>query len=355
LDIGFFACKGQKCGNLEIGAAATQTAGSCALIDNETGSGYCAGTHANNAVVIQNKSGVFDPNMNYQIQLDVMVNGKTGDNGVYFAAGAVGIGNYATWDPNSCAFAITGTGVVGATTHWLANGNAATPTAAATCAVATTARAVRVVTASSAVFSAGTKYLYIDLPSFVYDLALIKAGDVVSVQVSLLKTPCGTIFSDAMCIGTFGCEVLTQYRSLLFPYFGKPLAAGGYFYNGIAITNVSGVDGQVVFFLYEEDGDKFRIDTNQTVKANNVYQTTLSKLVETGSSQALTGSAGDGVPGNAKGYVVACTSFISDGFALIGNATTGESMGYLARYENQAGGKTAVANDRYQAVCATVK
>lgn len=353
LDIDFFACKGAKCGNIEIGAAASQQAGTCVFFDNEDGSGYCPGTHLNNKVVIQNKTGVFDASMNYQIQLDVLVNGKTGDNGVYFSAAAVGVGNYATWDVNSCAFATNAAGIVGLTNYRLANGNVATPLAAPSCTVPTTARAVSVITDSSALFAAGTKYLYIDIPSFTYDLSLIKAGDVVTVQVSLLKTPCGTIFSKPACIGTFGCEVLTSYRSLLFPYFGVPLAAGGYFYNGIVITNVSSVDGNVVFFLYEEDGDKFRVETNQTVKANNVYQTTLSALVESGSAQAIAGSAGDGVPGNSKCYVVACTSFISDGFALIGNATTGESMGYLARYENQAGGNAAV-NDRYQAICGTI-
>lgn len=360
LAMSFLACKDRFCGFIKVGEPGDQATGflgvPCTAF-NLDGSGYCDNAKGrSNGIYIMNQSGLFDTTIEYQISLTILVNGVTSANGgVYFSNGSIGATAYTGVTSNDCKTLAGATPIVvgGTSGNMTPDSRIAGPT---DCGVPVANRAVSLVTAGAKFMPVNTRILGITMPSLIYDKSMIKAGDKVEVQVSLNKPPCGTLFAGTHCVGTFGCDDVSNYQSLLFPYFGKPAAAGGYFYNGMVITNLGTADGTVVFFLYEEDGDKFRIDVANKVKANNVYQTTLSKLVELGTVQMLAGSTGDNVPGNAKGYVVACTSFVSDGFALIGNATTGESTGYLPRYENQDNAAVAGAmNDRYQKVCATIQ
>lgn len=353
LDVGLFECKERRVGNIDIG----ETDQTGCIFDNESGTGYCTENY-NNHMIIESKNGTFDNRHLYVVGLGIFVNGKDGDNGVYFTGSQdLRIALYDDdFNRNACGSDLGATSDVG-TTFLMADKDLDEPAKpTSTCTFDPEDDRSVFVTSGALSFPGDIQYIQIDIPTLKFDRARIKEGDVVSIGVQLVKPPCGSIYSGLMTIGTFGCGA--SYRSLLYPYFGVPAAAGGYFYNGLAVTNIGKSAGNLSFFLYEQDGDIFRYDVAEPVAAHSIYQTTISQLVETGTPVTVANSSGDGVAGNAKCYVVACTGFLSDGFALLGNTATGESLGYLPRYENQEGpaSSSGLTNDysRYQAVCETL-
>ncbi len=98
--ISFASCVNPECGYIPTPLPGSEgnPAGSCYPINNEAGygivagtgyatvsDGYCALTHRNNRMILQNVSGMgFDAGL-YQVQLEILVNGHNGDQGAYFA------------------------------------------------------------------------------------------------------------------------------------------------------------------------------------------------------------------------------------------------------------------------------
>jgi hypothetical protein len=250
---------------------------------------------------------------------------------VYFSSDPVAVGASATNLTNTCGWVTTSGGL--ADTHYRYS-NGAYNTAAAPvatdpdCSIASAARAVRVLTDANAFVGANNiRYLYIDFPSMVYDTSQVSEGDQVSIRYELRRFPCGTIYTGEQCVGTFGCAAATVVRQLFYPYF-TAFAPEDTFWDGIVITNVDNTNGTATITVYESDGDISSMTA--TVNAVAQYVNLLSEMA--GGLTATANSAGDGTIGNSTCYVVVCTNFDSDGFAMIADTSDqGESMGYLPR------------------------
>jgi hypothetical protein len=78
-------CKDRSTGNIPIGETAGQgSSETCDYFDNETNSGFCSNVaHANNKLIIRSVNSAFDQ-VDYDVTVEILVNGVAGDNGVYF-------------------------------------------------------------------------------------------------------------------------------------------------------------------------------------------------------------------------------------------------------------------------------
>jgi hypothetical protein len=257
----------------------------------------------------------------YMVTMEVLVNGASGDNGVYFSDDPLQSGAYDT-STDACLM----TGMMSHTaSYYTAVGAPATPEAQSTlCTVAFAGRAVRMVTAASSLGIGTTQdYLAFDLPWFNYQLDMIAEGDVVTIMVTLTKVPCGTVFSGEFNIGTFGCPTtpVTPTSCIYFPYFTEIGADADAYWDGIVITNMASTDATVTITVYEADGDVGTATV--TVNSMSQYVNLLSNI-----TFATSGTLGDSscyVQANATG------SSNIDGFAMMARQDTGESMGYLPR------------------------
>jgi hypothetical protein len=172
-------CKDRSTGNIPIGETAGQgSSETCDYFDNETNSGFCSNVaHANNKLIIRSVNSAFDQ-VDYDVTVEILVNGVAGDNGVYFSNTGVKSQGYDT-EEDACAGAST-SAVGGTTKYYNSADGSITPAAPASnnCTVKTVNRAVKlVVTEDDLDLGATNDYLYIDLPSFNYDLAEVSDGD----------------------------------------------------------------------------------------------------------------------------------------------------------------------------------
>jgi hypothetical protein len=265
------ACNKSEAGNIIRGVPGAGQGGIvCTSFDNETGVGYCAGTNYKNYLILENTA-LFEKDVEYIIDATILVNDKTGDNGVYFSADKIGTRVFNTKD-TACAT----TGPVGMTqvaagtnyTYQKADGEAATPraanfnAAAANCSVADDARAVSLKTPKDFIVSApNMRDLFIDLPALNYDRGIVKDGDRVEIQYTISKVPCGVLATGKHFIGTFGCAALKT--CMYFPYVFTT-GYGGWDC-GVAISNVSKgevpVDKmEVKFTFYASDGKAYTFE-----------------------------------------------------------------------------------------------
>jgi hypothetical protein len=341
LAIEFDPCKGQAPGYIPIGSKITQGSETCVAFDNDheelpppmlpgvDDNGFCTFTHIANDIILEATNVPYDI-ATYTVRLDILVNGVGGNNGVYFSNEPLAVGAY-TSNPG-CGLAHTDmTG-----TYTYLNGLMAPATPALPnfweCDVASfpDARAVTLITDPTAPeadlgITAGTEdFLAFNLPAFNYDLDEITAGDVVSVQITISKIPCGTIFIGTWQIGTFGCLSAPQMSGLLFPYFTEIDASADLFWDGIAITNPGLTAGSALITVVEADGDQGTITV--TVPAMGQYVNLLS-------SMAFVQTVGTGTLGDSTCYIRVNVTGVSgiDGFGMIARQDTGESMGYLPR------------------------
>jgi len=341
-NIVFDPCKNEICGRIVIGAQQDQGTSTCTSFDNESYAGYCPNSHLDNKKVIfsstpfSNLVNLNDANL--MVSVEIMVNGQTGDNGVYWAQGALATGGYDASHKTNCDYVTEGNPIandiyyLGSGTSNLADATIMPAAVNIGCAIPSNNRVVKFTTAQSNLnLASGDVYLYLDLPSFNYDLNVIDAGDQVTVKITLTKYPCGELFSGETCIGTFGCDNPEVYTPVLFPYFAP--ANSNVFTNGMVITNLGSTAGNITLFWYEQDGDAFQIpitDYNGATElaANGIYLNTLGSIME---SEPATRIAGTGEFGDSRCYVVACTNFTADGFALVFDPSNGVSTGYLPR------------------------
>lgn len=323
VDIDFEACyKGGVPGRIALGSAGVvQGAGdNCYGFDNEDPEGYCSGYQPVDNTMVIAASQPFDQ-AQYTVTMEILINGASGDNGVYFSNEALRSGAYDT-STDACLM----TGMMSHTaSYYNAVGAPATPEArSALCTVAAAGRAVRMVTAASSLGVGTTQdYLAFDLPHFNYQLDMVADGDVVTIAVTLTKVPCGTVFTGEFNIGTFGCPspVVTPTSCIYFPYFTEIGADADAYWDGIVITNRASTEATVTLTIYEADGDTGTATV--TVSAMSQYVNLLSNIVFT-----TTGTLGD-----SSCYIQASAVGSSniDGFAMMARQDTGESMGYLPR------------------------
>jgi hypothetical protein len=279
--------------------------------------------------------------VNYQIILEILVNGDPSYQGVAWSNQVVGADGF-----NSVAEAcndIDGDPAVGAQaayTYYRSDG-VAIPAAnveaphSNVCDIgdgtggSTDARAVSLTTEASLLdLAASNDVLRIDLPAFNYDLDLVSQDDEVTVAVTLLKTPCGTLYVDEIEIGTIGCVEIqtTQTSKLLFPYF-TPIEADDAWWDGVAVINLTANDGTVAVTVYEMDGDIG--STTIDLPAGGMFLSTLADML----AGMTLDTTVDGTLGNSDCYIKMLASGTSsiDGFAMMGYSDGGWGIGYLPR------------------------
>jgi len=320
----FEACKAAKVGRIPMGTG-NQTSGTCDAFDNETAATYCSGTHGANNLIIQKTNGTWE-SASYNLTLEIMVNGVSGDNGVYFANTAITSGGYLT-ETAACA-AGSNAGLGGTQKYYNAAGSTSgvTPGLKATdnCTVLAANRVVKFTAEGTSLNVLATgSYLNIDLPYFNYDLDEVQADDAVTVKVTIVKTPCTELFSKEFAIGTFNCIQSTKTYSLTFPYFTETGASNAY-WDGLVVVNKSGASGTFKVYLYEQDGDT-GVTADITVDKMSMFRDLLVNMTFT------PGDGNTGTLGDSPCWIKVVTTFDADGFAMMAKAATGESMGYLPR------------------------
>jgi len=344
------------------GEKGVQAIDTCTYFDYETRFGYVTTTGTGRVIISTTETNF--PITDYQIQLDILVNGSTGDHGVYWSNQAVRADGFPSLTDacNTTPSSMPDAGAQASYTYWNGSGgtllatNIETPHTAAvgSCDVADVARAVSLRTnAATLSIVSGDDYMMIDLPAFNYDIDDITADDEVSVQLTLIKAPCGTIFTGTIDVATL-CPltvVPTTMYTLIYPYYTA--MTGDLWWDGFVVTNLSGASGLYTAIVYEQDGD-VGVFTG-SVDPNSLDQATLADKL---AGATLAVGTGSGTLGDSLCYIVVCTDFMADGFAFMGSLSTNtlmanESMGYLPRVVQViAVGTTSYA--RYYNLCATI-
>lgn len=261
----------------------------------------------------------------------ILVNGVAGDGGVYFVNYGWGAEGYTT---ATAACANTPSASIAATPVFRnASGglllNADVATGNTTCDVPLISRAVSMtIPASTLNLNTTDSYLWLDLPTMIFDSTLFQAGDILEVRVQINKAPCGEVFDGVFCIGTAGCETTATSYCLRYPYFGKTI--GGQYVSAVVVDNLSSTAGTVTFTMFEQDGDQF----TSAAMAVGAYSMIVREILD----PAFGWTGGPGTVGDSKSYITTNGTISTDGCALITNATTGESISYLPRMVNCSSG-----------------
>jgi hypothetical protein len=186
--LSFEACSKAASGNIVLPGSASQGSSStCVEIENEAGlndsyagtaSGFCTSTHRNNKAIIRTSDNSAFDNADYSLTLTILVDGATGDNGVYFTDATLGTEGY---DTLTAACADTSATANTGTLAYLnaAGGTLSTPTADTDCDLAAANKAVQItVTATDLNLNQTTNdYLWIDIPSMIIgDTSLFTSG-----------------------------------------------------------------------------------------------------------------------------------------------------------------------------------
>jgi len=299
------------------------------LFDYERHTGYCTDHVGDHRVIIESMYQVWDAAYDYTATLEILVNGVSGDNGVYFTAENIGIISAADVD-----------------THCNDADDTADAAFPASCQAGTNCAAVgtcsevnhtRITSASTGanVIAANNRFIWIDIPQMAYNTAttgtMVEAGDVVTVRVTLgASNPgaaiCGTsqftVGPYDIVVGTFGA--CGQNFALVYPYFVEANLTN--WWSGLAIVNMATTNGNATVHIYEDDGDEATVTV--PVTANQMYVNLTSGLF---AEAGLTTTPAGATIGDSRAYMVVCADFNIDGFAMIGNMETGEGQGYLPR------------------------
>jgi len=170
----------------------------------------------------------------------------------------------------------------------------------------------------------------IDIPFIQFDPAIINEGDVISVSICLTYTTedddwqvkAGSICGTCGCccefeLGTILCCEAGSAQKLIYPYT-TPMNDANWWY-GMVITNLSSTAGEAQVTIYETDGDTETITVD--VDANSMFVASNVDLMD---------AFGEDI-GDARAYFSVSTDFSADGFLFIGNDGKSEAMGYLPR------------------------
>lgn len=320
--------KGQDVGTVPIGETVDQVGSSCVAFDNDNNTGYCNGTSDSNSLIINRTDGPFASD-DYILELTILVNGEEGANGVYFDDSVPQTGGADTLEDAG----VVAVAPVGASTYYNAAG-AMVDTAdlgVDECAVDTDGKAVMITTAGHGLnLAASNDFLKVDLPALVYDADEVQAGDEVVVQVTVTRAPCGELITTDHMVATMAAQCSSTATDVAyFPYFTE--ADGADFWDGLAIVNNSDADGTATITMREADGDVAQATVD--ISAYGMYVNTLSAMVADGDFTLV--ETVEGTLGNARSQImVNADGMTIDGFGMIGNPDTGESMGYLPRVAN---------------------
>jgi hypothetical protein len=277
-------------------------------------------------MVIAADTGSF-PLDTYQITLEILVNGNTGENGVYWSDQDVAVEGF-----QNLSDACSENAETSISTRWeQADGDSATPEgpSAGDCDVTDpVARAVVAITEESDLgLQSGDDYLFVDIPPLNYDIDAIQPGDQVSIRISIVKTPCSTLFTGDFDIGTFGCPSISVANVLIFPYVPPPNST--YWSNtGVAVTNLSAFSGTADITWLEMDGDRGTLSLP-------VGAATINLQSNSGICAQFMQVDGDGTLCDSAGFAFMQTNFNADGFLFIVNPNSGEAFSYLPRRDTE--------------------
>lgn len=327
-----YEAKLRETGNIPLPEAGSQTE-TCAYIvnDSESDTYWCdtGDTHNDNELIVETTS-AYALDGDVQVTYEILVNGESGNNGVYWGSTSDSITTAVDTDP--AAVLTVGAAATGALSFTAYESDGSTTVATldsspSDCEVDDANKAVILKGSAPAAtlnLNGGLyNYFYLPIGNMVYDTSEIQEGDVVSVKVTIETLPCGTIIDgETWEIGTFGCVASSTSYTQRYPYFAKTT---GSYANALIITNVGSNDGTAELTLYEEDGDIFTASVDVT--AYGMVVDLVGNLTWT----ATAASAGSGTVGDARGWIDLSADFSVDGAAMITNASTGESIGYLPR------------------------
>ncbi|MHB8910683.1 MAG: hypothetical protein ACYDAA_17555 [Syntrophales bacterium] len=275
------------------------------------------------------------------IRMTILVNGTATDTqGAYWADSAATTVDFRAFaqPADTCvvgAWTATSVKTFGLGSYYKADGTtAATPTSASPCATAADNRAVIYQTNADQGYTiqATDETLklsrwWINIPNIRVDPATLHNGEVIAVKIETLDQSTGGIC--ALCVATCECTIEVAKvcpqggaSSCLFPYFTSTTAANGTqpYWNGIAIVNTGSTAGTATLKVYQKDGSTGTF-TTPSIPAKSMYVAALENV----------GFTGTGL-GDQPLYINVTSTFGSiDGFAMIANTETGESMGYLCR------------------------
>jgi len=261
---------------------------------------------------------------NYAVQLDILVNGNTGNNGVYWGSTMLSTNGY-TDGVDACNGS---NDVYGQIDQVLdsAGKNVTDPLGYdKNCDVKARALTLKYLPSTLGVAS-NNSAIWFNIPRMVYDLDDVKAGDVVTVRITLSLPPCKTIGVVDVKWGTFGCALSATSSALTFPYFTALQSTD--WWNGMAISNIGGNAGTFTATVYEQDGDVGTF-TSPTIAAKSQWVGLLSAV-------SFTKTAGAGTLGDSSCFIIVNAKFQADGFAMLSSLANSavdgsESMGYLPR------------------------
>jgi hypothetical protein len=335
------SCKGTL-RNIPLITIASQTTGVCTGFDydlNSAADGYCTYSSKNNYRLIFQvcncdvaSASQLVPGFRVAIRMEILVNGKTGANGAYWSGtgvpAAINFNDYLT--PTAACNAATSdqTKTFGPPTFYLADGTTTAGLAVdPTCTVPSSQKSTILSTprgpASGYVITLADVNLsswWIDIPPIRVDPAVVKSGDIISVNVQIFDatlTPVCPTCVVCLCqctvdVARVDCGTAST-SSLLFNYFTS-LTAGDY-WNGMAIANPGTTAGSCALKAVEADGSVGTATIS--IDAGKMFV----GLVET-----ITW-AGTGLGGSPAYITATCNYSGAFGFAMMSNKTH-DSMGY---------------------------
>ena len=283
------------------------------------------------------------------IRMTILVNGLPGQNGAYWVGGAAAADvQFAMFahQADACAATAFGTYHFGEGKFYKTDaagkqsGDPVTTLAAGTtaCAIPAANQATMIVTDPDRGYTitpedeeTKTSYWWINIPLVRVDPAVLHNCERISVKIETLDQGSGGICAD--CVASCACTIdianvcctTASSNTCTFPYFTSTGASGSGnpFWNGIAVVNTSNGAGTATLTVTQKDG-KTGTFTTPSIPAGSMYVSTLANI-------AFTGTGLGGVPL----WIKAVSTFSGiEGFAMIANTATGESMGYLCRKPN---------------------
>lgn len=313
----------------------TTIQGQQCIFDYEEGTGYCMDNNGtltdhtgNHRIVLQKTTstggmGNWDANFTYSVEMEILVTpaggtASSGDHGVYWINENIGIQPDDSLD-DICndaddmiaegAQRFAPTAVAGYGTGF----------ATGSCSDTNTTRRITNATVDINV-GAADPYIWIDTPQMAFNSSTVSAGDQITIRTwisgtNLNATDCATASLNYgpfdRVIGTIGpCG---QNFSLVYQYLTDPSDTN--WASGIAITNIGEVAGEADIYYYESDMDMAVLaDVDFTAREIKTWGTS-AFLAEAGLTTTF--NSADGVLGDAPGYIVVCSDFNIDGFALL--------------------------------------
>lgn len=195
----FEECKGRSTGFiLDPGSASQDESAVCNIIENDysgDSGGFCTNTdsHDNNSVIIRTANNTAFEADNYQIELEILVNGASGENGVYWTDQEIATAGYSN-ESDACDADNSDGSSIGSHSWELADGDSATPSDYTdpdiNCDIDDDAKAVKVTTGAHSLNLDGIDddYLFINLPMMVKD-STVDTGDLEHLVVNYSPAP----------------------------------------------------------------------------------------------------------------------------------------------------------------------